>query len=142
MRGVSKKVYQILDANVNRAREGLRVVEEIFRYVLKDSAITRKLKAMRRDVERIISDSRIDASFLKDCRDSKRDPGRLIHGAGEMARNSIQDILNANLRRVGEALRVLEEFSKLMDAQASKNFKYLRFRFYDLEKAAHGRVRV
>ena len=130
-------VYQILDANANRAREGLRVVEEVFRFVRKDVAVTRRLKAMRREVASIISNSRIEPCLLRDSRNSKRDPGRFIHGTGQMTRTSLEDILSANLHRVSEALRVLEEFSKLLDARASKKFKDLRFRFYDLEKATH-----
>lgn len=135
-----RAVHQILDANANRAREGLRVVEEVFRFVRKDSATTRKLKAMRREIVLILETSRIAAASLRESRNSLQDPGRFIHGAGEMTRASIEDILSANLHRVGEALRVLEEFLKLLDVRAALRFKQLRFRFYDLEKVVHKAV--
>ena len=128
-------VYQVLDANTNRAREGLRVVEEVFRFVRRDPSSTRKLKAMRRQIEDIIASSRMKASLLCASRDSQKDPGRRIHTVSEMTRSSIGDIVIANMHRVGEALRVLEEFSKLLDTKASGKFKELRFRLYDLEKS-------
>jgi thiamine-phosphate pyrophosphorylase len=135
--GRSKKViYQVLDANVNRAREGLRVTEEVFRYVKKNTTVTKELKDMRHALQGIMARSRIDRALLLDCRDSSRDPGRTIHTKREFTRRSPRDILMANMRRVGEALRVLEEFSKLCDASASRRFKQLRFRFYDVEKHA------
>ncbi len=133
----AKGIYQILDANVNRAREGLRVVEEIFRFLRKDTGMTRRLKAMRREIEHIVSASSINPAMLEKTRNSRQDPGRGIHGAGEMRRASVEDIAVANMHRVAEALRVLEEFFKLFDVKASLKFKGMRFRFYDVEKAVH-----
>ena len=132
----TEAVRQILDANVNRAREGLRVTEEIFRFAKKDPAMTRKIKVLRHKVDAIVANSRLGKLDLEASRDSKQDPGRVLHAGREFSRGSLQDILGANLHRVGEALRVLEEFSKLFDTGASRKFKELRFRFYDVEKAA------
>ena len=135
-----KAVYRILDANLNRAREGLRVSEEIFRFVKKDAGLTRKFKALRHGITAAMAGSALDNGLLEQSRDSAQDPGRVIHGAGEFRRGSVGDILGANLHRVGEALRVLEEFSKLFDSKISLDFKALRFRFYDVEKAARRKV--
>ena len=135
-----KSLYQIFDANLNRAREGLRVSEEIFRFIHKDSGLTRKFKALRHEVMAVLMASKLDSYLLEQSRDSAQDPGRVIHHQREFRRGSVQDILGANLHRVGEALRVLEEFSKLFDAKASMEFKALRFKFYDVEKAALRKV--
>ncbi len=132
----SKLLCQILDANINRAREGLRVVEEIFRFVRKNKAVTAQLKALRHGLEGIMAEAEVDRRWLIECRDSRQDPGRLMHGAKEFSRASLRDIFHANTHRVGEAMRVLEEFSKLFDKRASLRFKALRFRFYDVEKRA------
>ncbi len=133
---MEKSLYQILDANINRAREGLRVVEEIFRFVRKNSKLTRRCKAMRHALQAILASSPIDCGKLEQSRDSQKDTGRTIHTTREFTRASVDDVLCANLHRVGEALRVLEEFSKLFDIAASRKFKDLRYDFYDLEKAA------
>ncbi len=136
----TKAVYQILDANVNRAREGLRVVEEIFRFVKKEPGMTQTMKKMRHRVEVIVAESAVDGRLLEASRNSQQDPGRRIHGGREFSRTSLGDILNANLHRVGEALRVLEEFFKLFDVRAARKFKDLRYDFYDVEKAAREMV--
>ncbi len=137
MRAPAKKsLYQILDANINRAREGLRVVEEIFRFVRKNSGLTRRCKAMRHGLQAILEKTSMDITQLEKSRDSMKDTGRKIHTEREFARGSLDDVLQANLHRVGEALRVLEEFSKLFDVAASRKFKELRYDFYDLEKDA------
>lgn len=136
---VEKSLYQILDANINRAREGLRVVEEIFRFVWKNSRLTRRCKAMRHALQAILADAPIECRRLEQARDSAKDTGRAIHTAREFTRKSLEDVLCANLHRVGEALRVMEEFSKLFDVRTSKKFKDLRYDFYDLEKSARKR---
>ena len=112
------------------------MVEEIFRFVRKNSKLTRRCKAMRHALQNIFAQTSIDCSQLEKSRDSQKDTGRNIHTAREFTRASLDDVLCANLHRVGEALRVLEEFSKLFDVKASKKFKDLRYDFYDLEKAA------
>lgn len=135
-----KAIYRILDANLNRAREGLRVSEEIFRFVQNDPGLTRKFKGLRHGITAAVSGSKLDNGLLEQSRDSAQDPGRVIHTEGEFRRGSVGDILGANLHRVGEALRVLEEFSKILDSKASMAFKALRFRFYDVEKAARRKI--
>ena len=52
----------------------------------------------------------------------------------ELKRVKVEDILFANLQRIKESVRVLEEFSKLVDVKAAEDFKKLRYKFYALEK--------
>lgn len=117
---------RIIDVNVNRAVEGVRVVEEITRFVLEDKELTAELKGMRSEVRRVIA--------KMGEREAIADVGRKVYSESEGKRASIIDIFSANAKRVQEALRVLEEFSKVISSKYGAKFKQLRFRFYDLEK--------
>jgi len=123
---------RILDANLNRAREGLRVAEEIARLVLEDAPLQADFKAARHGItaaERIL-----DAGVLLRSRASDRDPGSKPQPRWENRRTDFKDLARANLRRAQEALRVLEEVSKLRHPESSGRFKRIRFRTYELER--------
>ncbi len=124
-------ILRIIDANSNRAREGARVVEDIARFILMDDGLAARWKEVRHSVS-VIS-GRLEKNCVS-CRDSARDPGRLIHSEGEKARADYRAIARANAKRTQEAVRVLEEFSKLFQPDDGGKFKELRFRVYTLEK--------
>ncbi len=125
-------VYAILDANFNRAKEGLRVCEDIARFHLKNKTLTARTGRLRHDLTIALGGSRIISKKLLASRDTKKDPGRAF--ALGPKRTSFQEIFAANAQRVKEALRVLEEFSKILDTQTSRRIQKIRFRFYDCEK--------
>jgi len=102
------KVYRVIDANLNRAKEGLRVCEDVFRFVLDDKVLTRKLKKIRHDLTEIITVSEIE-KFIQ-FRNIERDVGK-GSVSQEMNRGTVQDVLCANCQRVKESVRVLEEFT-------------------------------
>lgn len=122
------KVLRIIDVNTNRTMEGLRVVEEISRFILNDKKASLRIKKMRQIVKSFTI--KLRASKM---RDSKRDVGRKTYPKGESKRSSIYSIFKSNIKRVEEGLRCLEEFSKLINPQLGRKFKELRFRSYDLE---------
>lgn len=125
---MTKKYYRIIDANLNRLREGIRVVEDIFRYIFNDKTTASKLKELRHK-------SRIDIyKELLDSRDIKNDVLK-SSTLSELSRDNLDSILIANFKRAQESARVLEEFTKLLDEKSSANFKYIRYELYDLEKA-------
>jgi len=124
-------VLCIIDANYNRAKEGFRVVEDIFRFVHNDRALMYLAKRLRHRLTAVLSKEVVCRAIVE--RDSPRDPGRTVDPL-EMERASVRDILSANLQRVKESLRVLEEFFKLIDARQVKAFKKLRYETYELEK--------
>ncbi len=137
---MKKKVLRILDANLNRCREGLRVSEEVARFVLGSRALTMELKGIRHgisDVARSLSGKR-GSLFLS--RETESDVGRGSGMQSERSRNDCADIFFANIGRAKESLRVLEEFSKLVNKHASARFEALRFRVYDVEKKAFKRI--
>jgi thiamine-phosphate pyrophosphorylase len=120
------KISRIIDANVNRAVEGLRVVEELVRFVLEDKKLTGQLKALRAKIRRGSAELKV--------RSSETDVGREIYHTTEAARNTLLDIFTANIKRAQEALRVLEEYSKLVAPKHGAVYKAIRFKLYDLEK--------
>jgi thiamine-phosphate pyrophosphorylase len=135
---MSEQRLRIIDANLNRAGEGLHLLEEIARLTLDDAELTRKLKTMRHEV------LRGDLTFNKEliqARDSEGDVGVTIKTPGE--EKELPIILVANSRRVQEALRVLEEMAKVPDVKPKLDpdkFKKARFDLYTIERALLSRL--
>lgn len=129
--------YKIIDANFNRVKEGLRVCEDIARFHLKSPKDTSALARLRHDLTLTIKESAILPEKLLRARDIAADPGKTsVLGP---ARKTYRAIFSANAQRVKEALRVLEEFSKLFDPKASGRLQRLRFKFYGYEKKVFSR---
>lgn len=126
-------LFRVLDANLNRAREGLRVCEEVARLVLDNAALTRRCQRLRYSVER--ASKLLPKEKLLKSRDSRSDVGRPALRGTSRPHGKLQDLAAANLKRVQEALRVLEEFSRLVHPAASRTFGSLRFKAYSLEQA-------
>ena len=117
---------RLIDANLNRLREGIRVVEDIFRYVYNDKQTALKLKELRHL-------SRLENYIeLLETRDVKNDVLRSSIKS-EQNRSDLYSILIANFKRAQESSRVLEEFIKLTSIKDSENFKYIRYELYNLE---------
>jgi thiamine-phosphate pyrophosphorylase len=128
-----RKALRIVDANINRLTEGLRVCEDVARFILSDAGATRRFKSLRHRIfeaaERIGADRKLLARF----RNSEGDIGK-ASAAGEKKRDSVLDIFMANIKRGEESMRVLEEFAKLLNPFAADRFKKMRFELYSLEK--------
>jgi len=125
-----RSLLRILDANLNRAREALRVVEDVARFHRDDAAATALLKEARHSLDRL---ARPLARELTVARDSVRDVGRLGDRPVERAR-SMREILAANLKRAGEALRAIEEIAKGRYPGLAREAHRRRFELYALEK--------
>lgn len=135
-----KDILRIVDANFNRSREGLRVCEDIARFIMNSPALTKELKALRHGISGIIRSSPGMAGVLLESRDSAGDCGRMPDPEIEVPRRKASDIFTANIERVKESIRVLEEFSKLADTGLSAKFSRLRFKAYAIEKKAVKRL--
>lgn len=122
-------VFRILDANLDRAREGLRIVEEWCRFGLNNASLAAECKEMRQELGKWHSPE------LRAARDTPGDAGTALSHPQEERRGSITDVLQANFSRVEEALRVLEEYGKLYHGQMGSIFKQMRYRVYTLESA-------
>lgn len=124
---------RILDAAANRAADGLRVVEEYARFALDDAHLTQRLKSLRhRLADALARWSRAD---LLAARDTAGDVGTRITTEQESRRADLNDVAAAGFQRLGQALRTLEEYGKLLDPAWASQFESLRYEVYTLEKA-------
>jgi thiamine-phosphate pyrophosphorylase len=121
------ELLRVCDANLNRLREGIRVVEDIARYSFNDKQLSTQLKALRHQ-------SRItDIEALLSSRDSVNDVLKKTQEI-EMNRSDIKSIVVANYKRAQESARVLEEVYKIIEPTLSESFKRIRYELYLLEK--------
>ena len=121
------KIERLIDANLNRIREGIRVVEDINRFIYDDKSLSSKLKKMRHSLQKAYSKDRIkNRDILGDVATSTT--------SSELNRTSIDDIIIANFYRVSESARVLEEVFKLNSSELSQYFKNLRYEIYEIER--------
>ncbi|MCX7746733.1 MAG: thiamine phosphate synthase [Clostridia bacterium] len=128
-----QKFYRIIDANVNRASEGLRVLEDIARFYYADTTVSLQLKKIRHGIRKGIMDC-LDLCLKE--RDSINDVGLFISKEHKMDhKTSVKELVTANFKRVQEALRTIEENLKILDQyEASKVYEEYRFISYSLEK--------
>lgn len=118
---------RIIDANLNRLREGIRVVEDISRYIFNNKNITFKLKKLRHKLQILYSQDRIKhRDILNDVQKKSIE--------SELIRLNINDIIIANLLRAQESSRVLEEVFKLHNIIFSELCKDIRYTLYSIQK--------
>jgi thiamine-phosphate pyrophosphorylase len=124
---LSPELFRVIDANLNRLKEGIRVVEDIMRYRDNNKDFSLKLKKLRHSAKVNLIQQ------LLQNRDSINDVLR-PSTESELNRTDIDSIIIANFKRAEESARVLEELFKLYDIKYSENFKYIRYELYNLEK--------
>jgi thiamine-phosphate pyrophosphorylase len=124
---------RILDACANRAREGLRVIEDYCRFVLDDAFLSGSLKQLRHDLAAALGD--LSATLLLEARETQRDVGTTLSTRAEQERTSQLDVVQVNFKRLQEALRSLEEYGKVHSASLGRAVEQIRYRAYTLERA-------
>ena len=119
---------RIIDANLNRATEATRVLEEIARFLLDDKELCEKLKNIRHKLNSVQ-----DENYQKylEARDTEGDIGVDIKNSTE--RINIENIFKANIKRLQQALRTLAEYSG-QKPETVQIFEKLRYSSYTLEK--------
>ncbi|MCM8782543.1 MAG: hypothetical protein NC828_05805, partial [Candidatus Omnitrophica bacterium] len=115
--------------------------EEFVRFALNDKALTEDFKRARNRISKLYGEFLVDKRFLFSCREIAGDVGRKGF-LFERQRSNPADIFWANLQRSKEALRVLEEFSKLVNKELSDYFRKIRFGLYELEKKAFKKLQA
>ena len=129
-------MLRLIDANLNRLSEGLRLLEDVARFILNDAALSSRLKTMRHD---LLAQPESFQKTLLTARDSEGDV--TAFSKESMSRSDVNDVVTANARRVTESLRVLEEFAKLPDIDLDPmKFKQARFEIYEIEREISGKV--
>jgi thiamine-phosphate pyrophosphorylase len=124
---------RMLDAAANRAREGLRVVEDYCRFSLDDAFLTRTLKEMRHALTEALAG--LPPELLLQARETQGDVGTAVTAGGEARRHSLPGVAQANLKRLQEALRSLEEVAKLHSPDLARALERLRYQSYTVERA-------
>jgi len=125
---MKKEILRLIDANINRITEGLRVVEEVLRFVYKEDKIYKILRSIRHKIVKLFIEF-YPQSVLQ--RASSIDPGRT---AEEKSYKDIRQLIVSNFHRVTESFRVLEEIAKLVNTKKISEVKKLRYKVYDIEK--------
>ncbi len=126
------EALRILDANYNRAREALRVMEDHARFVIDDASLSGAIKAARHDLRTCLPDAM--PALLVRSRDIVFDVGREVSTEAEQARETSHDVVIAACKRLSEALRTMEEYGKTLDTTWASALERLRYRGYELER--------
>jgi thiamine-phosphate pyrophosphorylase len=124
-------VLRILDANANRAREALRVIEDYARFVLDSDELCGSLKSLRHDFATATAGLVAEAILH---RDTPGDVGTQTKTVSEQTREDVAHVVVAAGKRLGEALRTIEEYLKTTDPLRAHLVEQLRYRFYDIEQ--------
>jgi thiamine-phosphate pyrophosphorylase len=145
MPAIMEAVYRILDANLNRTREALRVIEDHARFGCNDAAAAAEVKSLRHALRTLVA--RCGPERLLAARDILQDVGTDVKTAAELERKTTTDVVRAAFLRLQEATRTLGEYAKLVDAEAAAAAEKLRYAAYALEQTvvlrgpARGRLR-
>jgi len=126
-RFVQLALYRILDANLDRARESLRIIEDWCRFGLNNPELTEICKNLRQEL------ATWHHPQLRAARDTPGDPGTQLTHPNEAQRSDIEHVLLANLCRLQESLRVLEEYGKVYDPNMGAACKQMRYQVYTLD---------
>lgn len=129
---MERSTYRIIDANFNRAREAIRVIEEYCRFALNSTLLSRRAKEIRHQLSRAIS--QFDTGRLLSSRDILNDVGIGETVQHQLMRGDLKECFTAGCKRLTEALRTLAEVIQTQDRHLAKEIEKLRFDSYDLEK--------
>ncbi|OHB50053.1 MAG: thiamine-phosphate diphosphorylase [Planctomycetes bacterium GWF2_41_51] len=129
---MNRAIYRIVDANYNRAREGLRIAEEFCRFALDNEQLATECKQCRHRLSSAVS--KLDTQKLISSRDTENDVGCGVQIAEQMKRESLEDCVTAGLARTTEALRAISEAVSVINSELAGEFEKLRYDCYTLEK--------
>jgi thiamine-phosphate pyrophosphorylase len=133
MAGVMERAgYRIVDANFNRAREALRVMEEYARFALNSGVLSERAKGLRHELCAAVG--RLDGGRLLAGRDTLGDVGVGQKVKGQLERATLKDCFTAAARRVTEALRAMAEVIRIENKTVAEAVERLRYEAYTLEK--------
>ena len=126
-----QSILRLVDANANRALEGIRVCEEIMRFHVGSASAFRRLRALRHAIAGAVGKLPVRPIELVSARASHHEVGRR---ASASSIHSLEQLLIINLQRTKESLRTLEETTRLIAPRQTARFQQLRFRTYDIER--------
>lgn len=129
------RIERMIDANLNRVSEGLRVIEDILRFVYEQPVLQAEIRELKHGVRK-----GVPANLYMRGRNAQDDVGIEVSVATSLdQKNSLQDLITANFKRVQEGLRTIEESLKIIGQyDVSKVYESLRFKAYVLEQKCNG----
>lgn len=134
--------YRLIDANLNRVCEGLRVLEDWFRFASPDPEIVLYSKSIRHRVReqpsaiwpQLPSLQLSRRNSLSDCGPEVTSQLQEL-GQTQQAYSHSNNLITANCKRIQEGLRSLEEISRQIGhTDLSDLFEQCRYQSYELEK--------
>lgn len=131
-------IPRMIDANLNRAREALRVMEDAARFGLDDAALASALKTLRHELAE--AGAELPTGWLEASRDAEGDVGRELTAPGERVRSGLDGVAAAAGGRLTEALRVIEEAAKTLPGGLAERIESIRYRAYDLDRHLRSRL--
>lgn len=129
--GFMPAIARMLDANANRAREALRVMEDAARFALDDAALSGDIKSLRHDLRAALD--LLPRGWLEANRNTLEDVGTSISTPAELQRDGLIGVVIAAGKRLSESLRVIEELSKTINDELAQQIQSLRYRAYSVE---------
>ncbi len=130
---MEQRIFAAIDANLNRALEGVRVCEDVMRFCFHRTDLSTRLKEVRHRIAGAAK--RFPSGMLLHGRDVEGDGQKFVDLGGEGTRGSLADLFSANVHRAMEAVRSLEEFGKLAVPGWDDNpFQDIRFSLYEIER--------
>ncbi|WP_319372033.1 thiamine-phosphate pyrophosphorylase [uncultured Ilyobacter sp.] len=128
-----QKLYRVLDVNVNRASEGVRVIEDLFRFYFENESLTKECRILRHNLRKTMKE--VD-SHLIESRDTRGDIGLSVsQKVKNDSKESVDQLLISNFKRIQEAVRCIEEVLKVLSLyNLSKDMERIRYQSYSLEK--------
>jgi thiamine-phosphate pyrophosphorylase len=128
---MNSAVFRLIDANANRAREALRVLEDYARFILNAGNLSGEIKSLRHELAQTLSPYLPEAILH---RDTPADVGTTIKTPAELKRDDLAAVITAAGKRAGEALRTLEEYLKIENPTDARKIESLRYRLYEIER--------
>lgn len=129
---MQRSIYRIIDANFNRAREAMRVIEDYCRFALNSSSLTGRAKQLRHELSACMAT--LDVARLISGRDTPGDVGVGKTVENQLQRTTLTDCFTAGCKRLTEALRVLAETTQTFNPPTAQKIENLRYAAYTLEK--------
>ncbi len=129
-----KSILRVLDVNLNRTKEALRVAEDMARFILNDARLAGEFKKSRHEVSKTLLSLPVPYVKILETRDAKRDVGKRSVLRDKKRKLEWRDLMVSNMKRAQEGLRVLEECAKMVSPKQSEKFQKLRFECYELER--------
>lgn len=131
----AQSAYRIIDANFNRAREALRVLDDVARFVLGMQQLVSQFKHLRHELHQTLTQSGVDELVRMAARDVSGDVGTEVSTAAEASRSGMRSIAAAAGGRLTEAMRSIEEQLKLLGkSEGAVAVERLRYRAYVCEQ--------